>query len=176
MTDPKKKAEAARKVAFLMGSDSDLPTLLGAFEILDDLQIGYHVRVLSAHRTPDETMAFVRDAKKKGIQVLVGAAGMAAHLAGTLAAHSRLPVIGIPIDSGPYNGHDALLSTVMMPPGVPVGTVGIGKAGAKNAALFAARILALSDPALAERLEARVESERKKVLGKDAEVRKQYGC
>ena len=165
-----------RPVAFLMGSDSDLPTLESAFEILDELGIGYHVRVLSAHRTPAEVQAFVHDARQKGIKVLVGAAGMAAHLAGTLAAHTRLPVIGIPIDSGPYVGHDALLSTVMMPPGVPVGTVGIGKAGAKNAALFAARILALGDPALAERLEQRSEQERKKVLAKDAEVRKRYGC
>jgi phosphoribosylaminoimidazole carboxylase PurE protein len=159
-----------------MGSDSDLPALEGAFEILDELQIGYHVRVLSAHRTPEETTAFVRSAKQNGIHVLVGAAGMAAHLAGTLAAHTRLPVIGIPIDSGPYQGHDALLSTVMMPPGVPVGTVGIGKPGAKNAALFAARILALSDEGLATRLEARAEAEKKKVLAKDAEMRKKYGC
>lgn len=174
MSDPKKGG--ARPVAFLMGSDSDLPTLEGAFEILDELGIGYHVRVLSAHRTPEDTVAFVREAKQLGIRLFVAAAGMAAHLAGTLAAHTRLPVIGVPIDSGPYNGHDALLSTVMMPPGIPVGTVGIGKSGAKNAALFAARILALGDPELAERLESRTESERRKVLQKDAEVRKKYGC
>ena len=176
MSENTKKGERTRRVAFLMGSDSDLPVLEGAFEILDELQIGYHVRVLSAHRTPDDTVAFVREAKQNGVQVLVGAAGMAAHLAGTLAAHTRLPVIGIPIDSGPYHGHDALLSTVMMPPGIPVGTVGIGKSGAKNAALFAARILALGDPELAHRLELRTESERRRVLATDAEVRKKYEC
>ena len=169
-------SDKQRPVAFLMGSDSDLPALEGAFEILDELQVGYHVRVLSAHRTPDETKAFVQQAKQNGIQVLIGAAGMAAHLAGTLAAHTRLPVIGIPIDSGPYQGHDALLSTVMMPPGVPVGTVGIGKAGAKNAALFAARILALADKQLAARLEERVETEKKQVLAKDAAVRARFKC
>ncbi|MHC4853986.1 MAG: 5-(carboxyamino)imidazole ribonucleotide mutase, partial [Planctomycetota bacterium] len=139
-------------VAFLLGSDSDLPTLKGAFETLDQLEIGYQVRILSAHRTPEEATSFARQAESHGVKVLIGAAGMAAHLAGALAAHSNLPVLGIPIDAGPLKGQDALLSTAMMPPGIPVGTLGIGSSGAKNAALLAARILALSDGDLRDRL------------------------
>ena len=165
-----------RPIAFLLGSDSDLPTLEGAFEILNNLQIGYHVRILSAHRTPQETAAFAREAAQSGIRVLIGAAGMAAHLAGTLAAHSSLPVLGIPVDSGPLQGHDALLSTVMMPAGVPVGTLGIGAAGARNAALFAARILALTDEDIARRLEQRRAAEREKILARDRATRERFGC
>ncbi len=163
-----------RPVAFLLGSDSDLPSLEGAFQVLEKLEIGFHVRILSAHRTPEEATGFARDAKKNGIRVLIGVAGLAAHLAGALAAHSNLPVLGVPVDAGPLRGHDALLSTVMMPPGIPVGTLGIGKSGARNAALFAARILALQDPQLAERLDALREAEREKTLGKDREVRKRF--
>jgi phosphoribosylaminoimidazole carboxylase PurE protein len=164
-----------KPVAFLLGSDSDLPTLEGGFKILDELEIGYHVRILSAHRTPEEATNFAKGAKDQGIKVLVGAAGMAAHLAGALAAHSRLPVLGIPVDAGPLKGQDALLSTVMMPPGIPVGTLGIGSSGAKNAALLAARILALSDDALAARLEAFTEADRMKTLAKDEAVRAERG-
>ncbi|MBK8976955.1 MAG: 5-(carboxyamino)imidazole ribonucleotide mutase [Planctomycetes bacterium] len=165
-----------RPIAFLMGSDSDLPVLEGAFVLLDELQVGYHVRVLSAHRTPDETAAFARDAERDGVKVLIGAAGMAAHLAGALAAHSNLPVLGVPVDAGPLRGEDALLSTAMMPPGIPVATLGIGSSGAKNAALLAARILALSDPALAERLRAFRSRDRDKTLAKDRAVRDRFGC
>lgn len=165
-----------RPIAFILGSDSDLPTLEGAFATLDSLEIRYQVRILSAHRTPDEACAFAQSAQANGVKVLIGGAGMAAHLAGALAAHSLLPVLGIPIDAGALRGEDALLSTAMMPPGVPVGTLGIGKAGATNAALLAARILALSDEDLAERLVGYREAQRDKVLAKDAAVRERYDC
>lgn len=163
-------------IAFVLGSDSDLPVLEGAFLILDELGVAFHVRILSAHRTPEQACGFARDARAKGYRVLIGAAGMAAHLAGALAAHSSLPVLGIPIDAGPLKGQDALLSTVMMPPGVPVGTLGIGSSGAKNAALLAVRILALSDAGLAGRLEAYVAADRERTLGKDREVQARFGA
>ena len=165
-----------RPVAFVLGSDSDLTTLEGAFDVLKKLEIGFHVRILSAHRTPAEAGTFAREAKQNGIHVLIGAAGMAAHLAGALAAHSLVPVLGIPVDAGPLRGEDALLSTSMMPPGIPVGTMGIGKSGAVNAALLAARILALSDDALAERLIALRDAERRKTLEKDRVTRERFGC
>ena len=166
----------ARPIAFLLGSDSDLPVLEGAFQTLQEMGIGFHVRILSAHRTPEEACEFARNAKENGVRVLIGVAGMAAHLAGALAAHSALPVIGVPVDSGPLRGEDALLSTVMMPPGIPVAATGIGKAAAKNAALFAVRILALSDTGIAEQLEVSRAAERTKTLAKDREVRAKYGC
>ncbi|MBI5850111.1 MAG: 5-(carboxyamino)imidazole ribonucleotide mutase [Planctomycetes bacterium] len=165
-----------KPIAFLLGSDSDLPQLEGAFDALRQLEVGFHVRVLSAHRSPDEACAFARDAAKNGVKVLIGVAGMAAHLAGTLAAHTTLPVLGVPAEAGPLRGADALLSTVMMPPGIPVGTLGIGSAGARNAALLAARIVALGDEKLAERLRAARESDRKKTLEKDNKVRQQFDC
>lgn len=169
-------SDKTRPVAFLMGSDSDLPTIEGALALLDELGVGYHVRVLSAHRTPDEAATFARDAEKNGVKVLVGVAGLAAHLAGALAAHSLLPVLGVPAETGPLRGHDALLSTVMMPPGIPVGTLAIGSVGAKNAALLAVRILALSDPGVAQRLRAWRDADRDKTLGKDRAVRDRYSC
>ncbi len=165
-----------RPVAFLLGSDSDLPALEGAFEVLEVLQIGFHVRILSAHRTPREATGFARDAEKNGIRVLIGVAGLAAHIAGALAAHTNPPVLGVPVDAGPLRGQDALLSTVMMPPGIPVGTLGIGKSGARNAALFAARILALGDEDLAKRLSGIREQERAKTLKKDRAVRDRFNC
>ena len=165
-----------RPIAFLLGSDSDLPVLEGAFSTLQELGVGFHVRILSAHRTPDEACEFARTAQAQGVKVLVGVAGMAAHLAGALAAHSLLPVVGVPVDSGPLRGEDALLSTAMMPPGIPVAATGIGKAAAKNAALFAVRILALGDPQLATKLEAQRRAERDKTLAKDREVRARFGC
>lgn len=166
----------SRPIAFLLGSDSDLPVLESAFTTLQELGIGFHVRVLSAHRTPEEAGEFARNAKENGVRVLIGVAGMAAHLAGALAAHSPLPVIGVPVDSGPLRGEDALLSTAMMPPGVPVAATGIGKAAAKNAALFAVRILALGDPAIADKVDASRQAEREKTLAKDREVRARFGC
>lgn len=166
----------ARPVAFLLGSDSDLPILEGAFATLESLGVGFHVRVLSAHRTPDEACEFARTARDNGVKVLIGVAGLAAHLAGALAAHSTLPVLGVPVDAGPMRGEDALLSTVMMPPGIPVAATGIGKPAAKNAALMAVRILALADAELAERLDEAREREREKTLAKDRAVRERFGC
>lgn len=164
----------AKTVTFVLGSDSDIPTIEGGLKILTKLEIGHSVRILSAHRTPEEACALARGARDDGVKVLIGVAGMAAHLAGALAAHSLLPVLGIPVDAGPLKGQDALLSTVMMPPGVPVGTLGIGSSGAKNAALLAARILALSDDGIADRLTAFVEADRQKTLAMDREVQSRY--
>ena len=165
----------SQPIAFLLGSDSDLPTLEGAFKTLDQLEIGYQVRILSAHRTPEEATTFAREAESCGVKVLIGAAGMAAHLAGALAAHSNLPVLGIPVDAGPLKGQDALLSTAMMPPGIPVGTLGIGSSGAKNAAILAARILALSDAGLRQRLVAYRDADREKTLAKDRAAQERFG-
>jgi 5-(carboxyamino)imidazole ribonucleotide mutase len=141
------------KVGVIMGSDSDLPIVEEALQVLDEFEIPYEVRVLSAHRSPEHTSAYARSAADRGLRVLLAAAGWAAHLAGVLAAETILPVIGIPVNSSPLQGLDALLSTVQMPPGIPVATMAIGKGGARNAALFAVQILALQEPALCERLE-----------------------
>ena len=135
-------------VAVLMGSESDWPVMASATSMLKTLGVKYEVKVTSAHRTPAGTQAYVADAEKRGCRVFICAAGMAAHLAGAVAAHTQRPVIGVPIDSGPLQGFDALLSTVQMPGGIPVATVAVGKAGAKNAAYLAAQILALADDAL----------------------------
>jgi phosphoribosylaminoimidazole carboxylase PurE protein len=159
------------KVAVLMGSDSDLPRLEPCLAQLADLGIEHEARVLSAHRTPGELVEYVRSAPGRGCRVFVCAAGGAAHLAGVVAAHSDLPVLGIPLDNPPLGGLDALLSTVQMPGGVPVATFGAGAGGPVNAALFAARILSLSDPALAARLEKARAKQRERVLEKDAALR-----
>ena len=142
------------RVGIVMGSDSDLPVMQGGIEFLKSLGIPYEVTVASAHRTPARAAAFASTARERGVKVIIAGAGMAAHLAGVLAAHTTLPVIGVPIDASPLNGLDALLSTVQMPPGVPVATMGIGKAGAKNAAILAAQILALSSDEVASKLAA----------------------
>jgi 5-(carboxyamino)imidazole ribonucleotide mutase len=139
-------------VAILMGSDSDLPVMKAGCEVLKNLGVRYEVRVTSAHRTPEDTRDFILDAEQRGCAVFIAGAGMAAHLAGAVAAHTLKPVIGVPIDSGPLQGLDALLSTAQMPGGVPVATVAIGKAGAKNAGYLAAQMLALADEALHGRL------------------------
>jgi phosphoribosylaminoimidazole carboxylase PurE protein len=144
----------APQVAVICGSRSDLPALRGCFDQLDAYAIPWEASVISAHRQPDRLQAYVGEAEGAGVRIFIGAAGMAAHLAGVLASLSALPVIGVPLDGGSLGGADALYSTVQMPPGVPVATVAIGPAGAKNAAHLAARILALSDPALAGRVEA----------------------
>ena len=155
-------------VSIIMGSYSDLPLIENTMKILKDLGINYEVRVASAHRTPDEVARYVVDAENRGCQVFIGAAGLAAHLAGAVAARTTRPVIGIPCDGGPLNGVDALYSTVQMPGGIPVATVAVGKAGAKNAAYLAAQIMALSDP----ELDLRVKEDRRKaseaVMVKDA--------
>ncbi len=157
-------------VAVLMGSASDAPVLEACLDVLRQFQIPYEVRVLSAHRTPEETARFVRGAQGRGIQVVVAAAGMAAHLAGVCAAHTTLPVIGVPVASGPLNGQDALLSTVMMPPGMPVATVAIN--GAANAGHLAVQILALGRPELGEKVERARAAMREKVLDQDAGLRR----
>lgn len=145
-------------VAVLMGSDSDLEVLQTCMDTLQQLSIPYEANILSAHRTPTETADYVKTAQQRGCHVFIAAAGLAAHLAGFVAAHTLRPVIGIPLAAGSLNGMDSLLSTVQMPGGVPVATVSIGKAGAKNAALLAAQILALQDESLAKRLlDARLE-------------------
>ncbi|MDD5330913.1 MAG: 5-(carboxyamino)imidazole ribonucleotide mutase [Sulfuricella sp.] len=139
-------------VAVLMGSDSDLPVMQSTLDTMTKLGVAWEVKITSAHRTPEATMNFVVDAERRGCRVFIAAAGLAAHLAGAVAAHTVRPVIGVPMEGGPLNGFDALLSTVQMPGGVPVASVAIGKAGAKNAAYLAAQILALQDEALAQRL------------------------
>ncbi len=139
-------------VAILMGSQSDWPVMQATTAVLEDLDVNYEVRVTSAHRTPKATQDYIADASERGCAVFVCAAGMAAHLAGAVAGHTTKPVIGVPIDSGPLQGLDALLSTVQMPGGVPVATVAVGKAGAKNAGYLAAQMLSIGDTGLAQRL------------------------
>ena len=142
----------SRFVAVLMGSDSDLSVMQEALNVLEAFHLTYEVRILSAHRTPDATRDFVTDAESRGCGVFIAGAGLAAHLAGAIAAHTLRPVIGVPIDAGPLRGLDALLSTVQMPGGIPVATVAIGKAGARNAGHLAAQILARADDELAAEL------------------------
>ena len=142
------------QVGIVMGSDSDLPVMQAAADFLYSMDIPHEILVSSAHRTPEAASNYAQKAKSKGLQVIIAGAGMAAHLAGVLAAHTNIPVIGVPIDASSLNGLDALLSTVQMPPGVPVATMGIGKAGAKNAGVLAARILALNDKKIATKLAA----------------------
>lgn len=151
-------------VGILMGSPSDWDTMRQAAELLDQLQIPNEARVLSAHRTPDAALEYASSAEKRGLKVIIAGAGGAAHLAGVLAAKTLLPVLGVPIQSPALQGLDSLLSIVQMPRGIPVGTLAIGAAGAANAALFAAAMLALADPALRERLRAFREQQTQKVL------------
>ena len=154
---------AKPKVAVLMGSDSDLPVMKKCLAELTRLEVPFDIVVASAHRTPDRVAAYVRKRERDGVLVFSCAAGGAAHLAGAVAAQTTLPVLGVPIAVEPFKGLDALLSTVQMPPGVPVATMAIGPAGAKNAAIFAAQILALSDPRLQERLKRHKEDLEQKV-------------
>jgi phosphoribosylaminoimidazole carboxylase PurE protein len=158
------------RVAILMGSKSDRPILEPAVETLRSLGISSELRVLSAHRTPEPLAAFVRGAASAGVQVIIAAAGGAAHLAGAVAAHTLLPVIGVPVSSSKLAGLDALLSTVQMPPGVPVATVAID--GAKNAAILAAQILALSDPAIARQLATQRAEMAAQAAAADDEIRR----
>lgn len=157
-------------VAILMGSKSDLPTMQAGAEILDKMQIEYEIKITSAHRTPAATQAYITDAEARGCQVFISAAGLAAHLAGATAAHTTRPVIGVPIDAGPLQGMDALLSTVQMPAGIPVATVAIGKTGAKNAAYLAAQIMGLKDEALAGRVAEERQENSRNVQAQDAEL------
>ncbi len=157
-------------VAVLMGSDSDLPVVQSTIEVLRQFGIEFEVRVTSAHRTPEDTKDYVVDAEKRGCAVFIAAAGMAAHLAGAVAAQTVRPVIGIPIDAGPMQGFDALLSTVQMPGGIPVASVAIGKAGAKNAAYLAAQILAISDDSMKKALLQDRADNREKIRAKNASL------
>lgn len=141
------------QVGVVMGSDSDLPVVEEALQVLDEFEVPYEVKILSAHRSPDQTSAYAKSAAERGLRVILAAAGWAAHLGGVLAAETILPVIGIPVNSSPLQGLDALLATVQMPPGIPVATMAIGKGGAHNAALFAIQVLALQEPQLRERLQ-----------------------
>ena len=140
------------QVLIVMGSDSDMPVMEETVKILQELGISYETVIASAHRTPERTTRLASEAEDKGIEVIIAGAGMAAHLAGVLAAHTIVPVIGVPIDSPPLNGLDSLLSTVQMPFGVPVATMAIGKAGAKNAAILSAQIIGRKDPEVVKRL------------------------
>lgn len=160
------------KVGIVMGSASDLPVVEKAIGVLREYGVTTEVRVLSAHRCPNEAREFAASARESGFSVLIAAAGMAAHLAGALAANTTLPVIGIPCKSANLDGMDALLSTVMMPSGIPVATVAVD--GAKNAAILAVEILALGDEALARKLRENREKETQAVLAKDAEIRAKY--
>ena len=161
-----------RKVGVVMGSVSDLPVVEKAISVLKEYNIQTEVRVLSAHRCPDEAREFARSARESGFSVIIAAAGMAAHLAGAIAANTTLPVIGIPCKSAALDGMDALLSTVMMPSGIPVATVAID--GAKNAAYLALEIIAVSDEEIAVKLETQREKDKAAVLKKDRELNEQY--
>ncbi len=160
-------------VAILMGSDSDLPVMQAAIDVLKKLEIEFEAKITSAHRTPDATHNYVKDADARGCVAFIAAAGMAAHLAGAVAALTLKPVIGVPIESGGLGGMDALLSTVQMPGGIPVASVAIGKAGAKNAAYLAAQILATKDEVLADRLKEERAANMQAVLEKDAALQEQ---
>ena len=168
----RQEMDARPKVGIVMGSDSDLPVMQAAADFLKTMDIPFEMTVSSAHRTPERAAKYAATAQKRGLKMIIAGAGMAAHLAGVLAAHTDLPVIGVPLDASPLNGMDALLATVMMPPGVPVATMGIGKPGAKNAAVLAARILALEDKELSARvaqfkldMAAEVEEKAKRIGG-----------
>ncbi|MEI6970812.1 MAG: 5-(carboxyamino)imidazole ribonucleotide mutase [bacterium] len=166
-------AESVRpEVGILMGSDSDWPLLGKAVEVLRDFGVCVDVRVMSAHRTPELAAAYARGASKRGMKVIIAAAGGAAHLAGAIAANTTLPVIGIPVEGGALHGLDALLATVQMPAGIPVATVALGSAGATNAALLAVQIIATGNPALAERMKQYKKDLKRKVEAGNARVRK----
>ncbi len=160
------------KVAVVIGSGSDYPVIQNTIKLLEDFSIPFELTVSSAHRSPDRTHRYAVTLEERGIQVVIACAGAAAHLAGVLAAHTILPVIGVPINSSPLQGFDALLSTAMMPPGVPVATMGVGELGASNAAVLAAQILARSDAELADRLREYKEKLAERVEESDRELKK----
>ena len=166
----------AKSVAIIMGSQSDWQTMKHAAETLDDLGVAYDARIVSAHRTPERLYAFAKGAKAAGFKVIIAGAGGAAHLPGMTAALTTLPVFGVPIESKALSGLDSLYSIVQMPPGVPVGTLAIGQAGAINAALLAASVLALSDPTLGNRLEAWRQRQTAAVADEPKETTKEPGA
>ena len=157
------------KVALLVGSDSDLPVIQEGIQILKDLDVSYEVHIYSAHRTPEQTIEFAKSAQKNGFKVIIAGAGMAAHLAGVVAAHTLLPVIGVPME-GKLEGLDSLLSTVQMPKGIPVATMAIGKTGAINAALYAVQILSLSDENILKKIKNYRQKMSEEVLKKDRKL------
>ncbi len=161
-----------KKIAIIMGSDSDLPVVKKAADMLAQFDVPYEVHVFSAHRTPAEAAQFSRDARKNGFGAIIAAAGMAAHLAGAIAAGTTLPVVGIPIASGALNGVDALYATVQMPTGIPVATVAIN--GAANAALLCIQMLAIEDAALAKKLDDKRRADSEAVLEKNAKIEKEF--
>ncbi len=160
------------RVAIVMGSDSDLPVMEETLKVLRDAQVCCEVRILSAHRVPAAVAAFAKGACSRGLKVLIAGAGGAAHLAGALAAHTTLPVIGVPLEATRFKGVDAFLSTLQMPPGVPVATVSVGKWGARNAGLLALQILALSDLRLARYLKQSKQKMARSVIQKDRKARR----
>ncbi len=160
-------------VAILMGSKSDLEAMRAGADVLKKFGIRYEIKISSAHRTPEATREYVEAAVERGCQVFIAGAGLAAHLAGAIAAHTTRPVIGVPMDAGPLQGMDSLLSTVQMPSGVPVASVAIGRTGAKNAAYLAAQILALADTALAGRVAADRKADADRVQAQDRELQAQ---
>lgn len=160
------------KVVILMGSDSDLPVMQKACEVLEEFKVGYEMDISSAHRTPEKVIQYIKDARKRGIEVIIAGAGMAAHLAGFIAAHTTLPVIGVPIKSGALDGIDALYSTVQMPPGIPVATVAVD--GAKNAAYLAAGILSIKYDEIEKRLEEHRQNMKDLVEEKSKKLRKKF--
>jgi 5-(carboxyamino)imidazole ribonucleotide mutase len=161
-----------KKIAIIMGSDSDLPVVQKAINVLDEFSVPYEVHVFSAHRTPAEAASFTKTARENGFGAIIAAAGMAAHLAGAIAANTTLPVVGIPVLSGNMGGMDALLSTVQMPTGIPVATVAVN--GAANAALLCIEMLAINDEGLAVALNSKREADKKKVLEKNAAIEEQF--
>ncbi len=161
--------------AILMGSENDWPVMEATTEVLATFGIEFEARVSSAHRTPAETQAYVADAVSRGCSVFICAAGLAAHLAGAVAAHTVRPVIGVPIDAGPLSGFDALLSTVQMPGGIPVATVAIGKAGAKNAGYLAAQMMSLAQPELADKLSEERAKNRENIAAQNGRLQEKIG-
>lgn len=162
------------QVAILMGSDSDLPIMEETAKVLKKFGVGIEMHVMSAHRTPEQVVEFVTKSTKEGVKVFIAGAGGAAHLAGVVAAHTTRPVIGIPVDATSLQGLDALLSTVQMPPGIPVATVAVGKFGAMNAGILAVQILGTSDAEIAKKLDAHKKEMAEKVIKKDEDLQKKY--
>src|SRR5688572_24406812 len=160
-------------VGIIMGSDSDLAVMQEAAKVMKQFEIPYEIGIYSAHRSPLRTADYVRSARHRGLKLIIAGAGSSAHLAGVTAAETTLPVIGVPIDSSPLHGFDSLLSTVQMPPGVPVATMGVGKSGATNAGLFAIQVLALGDEGLSQRLAEYKEQLEKSVAEKSKKVQEQ---
>ena len=174
MSPTEETRKTSPRVGIVMGSDSDIAVMEETTAVLKKFEISYIITVASAHRSPQRAAEFAGTAKSRGIQIIIAGAGHAAHLAGVMAAHTPLPVIGVPIDSSAFQGLDALLSTVQMPPGIPVATVAVGKPGARNAGILAAQILALSDPALAAKLDDFKADMARQVEQKAAKIESQY--